>query len=87
MSTILSRPEYHVWQEWKWNQALGIYRRSPFQVLPALIGIKPANRACAPTTTPHELTAMHCVFLCSFYNVPDFYSKQKIQLFFATMIE
>ena len=87
MSTILSRPEYHVWQEWKWNQALGIYRESPFQVLPTLIGIKPANRACAPTTTPHELTAMHCVFLCSFYNVPDFYSKQKIQLFFATMIE
>ena len=31
MSTILSRPEYHVWQEWKWNQALGIYRGSPFQ--------------------------------------------------------
>ena len=26
MRTILRRPEYQVWQEWKWNQALGIHR-------------------------------------------------------------
>ena len=82
MSTILSRPEYHVWQEWKWNRALGIHRGSPFQVLTALIGTNPANHACAPTTTPLELTAMQCVFLCYFYNVPDFYRKQKIQAVF-----
>ena len=38
MRKILSRPEYQVWQEWKWNQALGIHHRSPFQVLTLLSG-------------------------------------------------
>ena len=52
MRKILSRPEYQVWQEWKWNQALDIHHRSPFQVLTLLTGALPANSACAPTTTP-----------------------------------
>ena len=29
MRTVLSRPEYQVWQKWKWNQALGIHRGHP----------------------------------------------------------
>ena len=38
MRMILSRPEFQVWQEWKWNQAFGIHRGSPFQVLTPLTG-------------------------------------------------
>ena len=56
MRTVLSRPEYQAWQEWKWNQALGTYRGAPIQVLTPLTGAWPVNRACAPTTTPPELT-------------------------------
>ena len=52
MGTILSRPEYQVWQEWEWNHALGIHSRWPFQILTPLTGASPANHACAPTTTP-----------------------------------
>ena len=36
MRTILSRPEYEGWQEWKWNQALGIHCESALQVLTLL---------------------------------------------------
>ena len=38
MRMILSRPESQVWQEWKWNQALGIHCGSPIQVLTLLTG-------------------------------------------------
>ena len=57
MITVLSETEYQVWQEWKRNQALDIHRGSPFQVLTPLTGAQPANRACATTTTPLELTS------------------------------
>ena len=35
---VLSRPDYQVWQELKWDQALGIHRGSPFEVLTPLTG-------------------------------------------------
>ena len=55
MRTILGKPEYQVWQEWKWNHTW----YSSQVTLPSTDPTHwclTSKRACAPTTTPLELT-------------------------------
>ena len=48
-TTVLSRPDYHVWQEWKWNQALGIHRGHPSKYWPRWLAL---NQPTVPMPQP-----------------------------------
>ena len=49
MRTVLSRPEYQVWQDWKWNQAFGIHRGHPYRYWPRSLAL---NQPTAPVLQP-----------------------------------
>ena len=60
LGTVLSRPEYQFLQEWKWNQALGIYPGHPSRLWPRSLAL---NQPIVPVLQPPFYLSSYCAWL------------------------